>query len=221
MLCEQATPKYPNGKRGTHAGAAAHRKAGEQPCDDCKAGAAAYQRRYQRGRNTRAAQKQRAEGRRFNERLTAETLAAAADYEPRPHWQDDAACKGMPTEWWFPELGDVVDQATKICASCAVRVDCAATHQDEMWGVWGGIHRETTLTCATPSESHPQGATGTKEGMRRHHRVGETPCQACREGKDERLRYQPNNRWGNVESPYTLNRSIEEGWCLPPINTRD
>lgn len=38
MICEKKTNKYPNGRTGTHAGAAAHRYKKEPVCEECRAG---------------------------------------------------------------------------------------------------------------------------------------------------------------------------------------
>jgi len=58
----------------------------------------------------------------------------------------NAACKGFPTEWWFPTKGmnvlqtPTLKEAKEICGTCAVRKQCldygVATRS---WGVWGGF----------------------------------------------------------------------------------
>jgi WhiB family redox-sensing transcriptional regulator len=60
-------------------------------------------------------------------------------------WRDHAACKGMPTHWWYSE-GPITSEATmnikrakKICAGCQVQADCLADGADEEWGIWGGL----------------------------------------------------------------------------------
>jgi WhiB family redox-sensing transcriptional regulator len=65
----------------------------------------------------------------------------------RPAWHASASCRGMGTERWFPErrpgvnLGEMVDQAKAICATCPVTLEClaAAVSEDEQAGVWGGL----------------------------------------------------------------------------------
>ena len=57
-----------------------------------------------------------------------------------------AACRGLPTEWWFPELGmnvlrtPTLKKAKEICSSCEVKQLCyeygVAT---DSWGIWGGV----------------------------------------------------------------------------------
>lgn len=56
-------------------------------------------------------------------------------------WRDRAACRPHPTAWWFPERGEIPEQAWRICASCPVRADCLdhAVDHRETHGVWGGL----------------------------------------------------------------------------------
>ncbi len=68
--------------------------------------------------------------------------------DPTP-WADDAACVGLPTQWWYPEAGDVresVGYARIICGSCPVRQECLhtalSTPPGEDYGVWGGTTRQ-------------------------------------------------------------------------------
>ena len=42
----------------------------------------------------------------------------------RPEWFEDANCRGLPTDWWFPEPGKNATTAKKVCGECAVRDEC-------------------------------------------------------------------------------------------------
>jgi len=60
-------------------------------------------------------------------------------------WQDDAACRGMPTDWWYTE-GRITTEATinikrakRICAGCPVQSQCLDAGMSEEWGIWGGL----------------------------------------------------------------------------------
>lgn len=58
-------------------------------------------------------------------------------------WQNRAACKGLPTEWWFPERGASREckKAKQICAGCPVILQCreyALKHHDQH-GLWGAM----------------------------------------------------------------------------------
>jgi hypothetical protein len=59
-------------------------------------------------------------------------------------WRAEAACKGHPTSWWFPERGGsnaAIKRAVAICNSCTVKDDCleSALVRFEQ-GIWGGIN---------------------------------------------------------------------------------
>lgn len=64
-------------------------------------------------------------------------------------WQKDAACIGLPTDWFFPERGGNVRgpdsgtaQARAVCRRCPVRARCAEyamTEPVERIGLWGGM----------------------------------------------------------------------------------
>ncbi len=57
-------------------------------------------------------------------------------------WMDDAACKGMDTEAWFPTNGGMwwPTPAFKVCASCPVKDQCLeyALVTRQNFGIWGG-----------------------------------------------------------------------------------
>ena len=58
----------------------------------------------------------------------------------RPAWQSSAACRGMPTSWWFPK-GDKVEPIVRAtCAACPVAGECErqALAVGEQ-GVWAGM----------------------------------------------------------------------------------
>lgn len=69
----------------------------------------------------------------------------------RNHWTDDAACRGLPLEWFFPpkSQGDATYQEGKaVCAGCTVTAECLALTDDfiatgDRYGLFGGM---------TPSE---------------------------------------------------------------------
>lgn len=65
-------------------------------------------------------------------------------FAPQPGWMAQAACKGYPSDWWFPSWGaqPSVDsdlaEALIICESCPVRAECLEYGAKEEHGVWGG-----------------------------------------------------------------------------------
>jgi WhiB family transcriptional regulator, redox-sensing transcriptional regulator len=80
-------------------------------------------------------------------------------------WRARAACKGQPTEWWFPESGDARTEyksphiaydprAVAFCKTCPVSVDCASWAIDTgqhsgLWGVSAFMRRQTTMRRAS------------------------------------------------------------------------
>lgn len=58
----------------------------------------------------------------------------------RVSWQLQAACRGVPTEVFYPERSTQVASPLAVCASCPVRAHCLAEALDrEEMGVWGGM----------------------------------------------------------------------------------
>lgn len=39
-------------------------------------------------------------------------------------WTGRAACRGLPTSWWYPQQGDPTAPALEICATCPVLAEC-------------------------------------------------------------------------------------------------
>lgn len=57
----------------------------------------------------------------------------------RPDWYDDANCRDLPPEIFFPEAKDWAP-ARRVCEGCPVREECLefALSNDEKHGIWGG-----------------------------------------------------------------------------------
>lgn len=91
----------------------------------------------------------------------ATTSALKQMFEP-PAWYDDAACKGMDTDLFFPERGGSSAEAQRICAGCSARFECASLADDNpeatRWGVWGGMTARTRYErqrLRTKGRMHP------------------------------------------------------------------
>lgn len=56
----------------------------------------------------------------------------------KPVWTNQANCRGMDPELWFPGRGLSLSRLKEICASCTVREQCLEAGIDEKFGVWGG-----------------------------------------------------------------------------------
>lgn len=56
-------------------------------------------------------------------------------------WREDAACRGVDTDVFFPVTEEEAGPAKTVCASCPVREECLEfalqTRQED--GVWGGL----------------------------------------------------------------------------------
>ena len=60
-----------------------------------------------------------------------------------PSWRDEAACKGVNPELFFPVRGDTYTTvaAKAVCSQCIVRTECLeyALINHERMGIWGGM----------------------------------------------------------------------------------
>lgn len=72
-------------------------------------------------------------------------------------WLADAACRGRPTDWWFPIRGDhfAARVAIVVCKSCPVRAECLAAALVEeavvdgpRSGIRGGVTAEARSRLA-------------------------------------------------------------------------
>jgi WhiB family redox-sensing transcriptional regulator len=61
------------------------------------------------------------------------------DTEEDEDWHDQAECRGMDTELFFPKPGVIPHEAKAACARCTVRAECEEAGRTEKHGVWGGL----------------------------------------------------------------------------------
>lgn len=61
-------------------------------------------------------------------------------------WRESAACKGKPSDWWFPdwpvrrEQRSTINAAVAICHQCSVQEECLNYSLEwEQAGIWGGM----------------------------------------------------------------------------------
>lgn len=72
----------------------------------------------------------------------------------RPRWHLDAACRGKPTEWFFPTKGAPTSLAKGICGACPVVDHCAAAGVGEA-GIWAGeTERKRRRAGSTAHDRH-------------------------------------------------------------------
>lgn len=55
-------------------------------------------------------------------------------------WRARAACKGLPTQLWFPVSAPPTRDVLEVCRACPVKAACLAEAMSTPWlaGVWGG-----------------------------------------------------------------------------------
>ncbi|RAY13613.1 WhiB family transcriptional regulator [Actinomadura craniellae] len=72
------------------------------------------------------------------------------DHNDDEHWTDDAACRGVDPELFYP-IGYAAEvfkhqeaQAKAVCGGCSVRAECLdwALRAGEPDGIWGGTTPE-------------------------------------------------------------------------------
>lgn len=63
-----------------------------------------------------------------------------ATQAPRPSWRNQAACRGMDADLFYPDRGESLAEARAVCRRCPVQAECLGTAvaQGERFGVWGG-----------------------------------------------------------------------------------
>lgn len=83
----------------------------------------------------------------------------------------NAACAGLPTEWWFPEKDSTMRilvntrKAVSICHSCVEQRKCAdfALDNPSVQGIWGGLSIKRRQRARTIiNHAYPN---GTKQGL--------------------------------------------------------
>jgi WhiB family redox-sensing transcriptional regulator len=59
----------------------------------------------------------------------------------RESWMDQAKCRGVSPDSFYPERGEPTAPAKAICMGCVVRLECLelALVNGEKHGIWGGL----------------------------------------------------------------------------------
>lgn len=68
------------------------------------------------------------------------TLGALPGVVERPEWQEDANCRGVDPDLFFPTSGEMSGEVKQICDRCDVQAECLAycLANGEKKGIWGG-----------------------------------------------------------------------------------
>jgi hypothetical protein len=103
-------------------------------------------------------------------------------------WMEQASCREVPPETFFPTASGVegqreVARAVLICRGCAVIVQCKAYSKllSPGEGVWGGSHKgKVSRPGGRPKRAEPWPINhGTVAGYQQHHKQGVPLCEAC------------------------------------------
>ena len=72
-------------------------------------------------------------------------------------WRDSALCAQTDPEIFFPDKGESVTAAKRVCRSCGVRAECLqeALDRGERFGVWGGLSERERRTLAARLAGQP------------------------------------------------------------------
>ncbi|GAS92660.1 WhiB family transcriptional regulator [Mycolicibacterium brisbanense] len=101
------------------------------------------------------------------------------------HWRDQAACRDMDPELFFPLPSDLAgrEAAFQVCDRCPVRVECRAVAQ--RFGVWGGEYFDPNAGEFPMKRGRPAAPRehGTPRGYYQHVHAKEPVCEACRAGR--------------------------------------
>lgn len=60
-------------------------------------------------------------------------------------WTQNAACRGLPADWWYPPAPitpaatENMHRAKALCSDCPVRLECLEAGLSEDYGIWGGL----------------------------------------------------------------------------------
>lgn len=85
-------------------------------------------------------------------------------FTPAANWRDDALCRQVDPEVWFPEKGGDNGAAAKtVCAVCPVAAECLefAVVTWQRSGVWGGkTYRDLAKIRSARGMRHPFDARG-------------------------------------------------------------
>ncbi|HVF54105.1 MAG TPA: WhiB family transcriptional regulator [Actinomycetota bacterium] len=76
-------------------------------------------------------------------------------------WQDQAACRTIPVELFFPPAEQEADLAKTVCEHCTVKDPCLefAIAAGERFGIWGGLTSQERRSLAARRRSRAAAAT--------------------------------------------------------------
>jgi WhiB family redox-sensing transcriptional regulator len=114
---------------------------------------------------------------------------------PGNEWLDHAACRDHPTSLFYPERGAPITEARRICRGCEVRRECLDDAMNSPAGAGGDQGVRAGLSAKQRRQLRRrlgQAVTvaecGTPAGYMQHIKLGDSPCQPCRDARNARQR---------------------------------
>jgi len=82
-------------------------------------------------------------------------------------WQDEAACRQIPVELFFPPAEQESEVAKRVCSDCLVREPCLefALAEGERFGIWGGLTSQERRSVAAKRRKARLAGSGTSEAI--------------------------------------------------------
>ena len=87
---------------------------------------------------------------------------------PEPTWREDAACRHVPVEIFFPAVEHEAEEAKAVCSRCVVQRPCLefSFEANERFGVWGGLTSQERRTLAARRRKAKLAGTPPPETLR-------------------------------------------------------
>lgn len=82
-------------------------------------------------------------------------------------WQDEAACRQIPVELFFPPAEQESEVAKAVCSECLVRQPCLdfALAEGERFGIWGGLTSQERRTVAAKRRKAGLGGAAARDAV--------------------------------------------------------
>ena len=105
----------------------------------------------------------------------------------RTDWQDNAACRGEPTDMWFPARGEESIYAKAICNECPVREQCLEYSLEipNLIGIWGGLSGKERRKLKHVRAQRKPIRHGTASGYKQHLERDIPMCEPCRKANSQ------------------------------------
>ena len=91
-------------------------------------------------------------------------------------WREQAACRGLDPDLFFPGRGELAEPAKQVCAVCPVSAECLDAANDglEKFGIWSGLSERQRRDLRSPSDGRACARCGERTETTQH-----TCCGPC------------------------------------------